>query len=147
LDLAHALKRGDLKVVLRMALATVRRGFRFSVVGVICTAASYGVFVMAVRFIHFEVANLIAWAASVGLGFLLNRRVTYRLTGPEGLPRQFGLFVTGSLGQLLLSSTGYAVFIGGLHFKPTPAFVCTTLFTAAYMFTYLELIAFRKTRG
>lgn len=130
-----------------MTLATVRRGFRFSVVGVICTAASYGVFVLATRFVHFEVANLIAWAASVGLGFVLNRTVTYRLRGREGLPLQFGLFVTGSLGQLVVSAIGYAVFIGMLHFGPTLAFVCTTLFTAAYMFVYLESVAFRKARS
>jgi putative flippase GtrA len=127
--------------------STARRGFRFSVVGLICTAVSYGVFVLAARFVHFEIANMVAWTATVCLSFLLNRGVTYRLRGRNGLPLQFGLFVAGSLGQLLVSSIGYALFMGVLHFKPTLAFVCTTLFTASYMFAYLEYVAFRKARG
>ena len=41
----------------------------------------------------------------------------------------------------------FAVFIGMLHLKTTPAFLCTTVFTAGFMFLYLEGVAFRKARG
>jgi putative flippase GtrA len=120
----------------------IGRGIRFTTVGVLCTVIGYVVFVSLTKVVHYEIANVGAWASGVGVGFLLNRYVTYKIRGPDGLPMQFGLFVLGSLGQLVVSSLGYAILISGFHLGPTPAYVLNLVFTASYMFAYLESVAF-----
>lgn len=125
-----------------MAKAIILRGVRFSAVGVACTAVSYTVFLLVSPHLQFELANVASWAAGIGLGFVLNRFVTYRIRGRDGLPLQFGLFVVGSLGQLIVSSIGYAVLMGLLRTPSWLAFPICMVFTAAYMFAYHEAITF-----
>ena len=123
----------------------VSRAFRFSLVGVICTALAYVIFAPLVYVgVPYLVANVIAWAVTSGVGFGLNRYVTFRLRGPERLPLQFGLFVAGSLSQLVVASVGYWLLMSLLHLGPTVAFVINLLLTSGFMFLYLNVVAFRQ---
>ena len=118
----------------------ISRAIRFGIVGLICAGFAYLIFIGAERAgLHYLAANTLAWGASVGLGFLLNRRFTFAPSGSRR-PAQFALFVAGSLGQLLLSSLGLAFLIGVLHFGSTPAFVLNTGVLAVLNFLYLHFV-------
>lgn len=120
------------------------RGMRFSFAGAICTLVGGIVFVVSARFVHYQAANVASWASGVALGFAMNRRFTYGIIGPEALNAQLAIFFIGSLGQLALSSLGYALLIGRFHLAPVVAFIMNLIFTATYMFAYLELLTFRR---
>lgn len=118
----------------------ISRAIRFGIVGLICAGFAYLIFIGAERAgLHYLAANTLAWGASVGLGFLLNRWFTFAQRG-AGAPVQFALFVAGSLGQLLLSSLGLAVLIGVLHLGSTVAFVLNTAVLAALNYIYLHFV-------
>ena len=127
----------------RASRALVLRGIRFSMVGAVSTLISYVVFISLAKVVHYQVANVASWGAGLGVGFILNRRITYGIRGAGGLPRHMALFAAGSVGQLAVSAIGYAVLIGGFHLNTTLAFAVNLLLTASYMFAYLESIAFR----
>lgn len=126
-----------------MKQAVVRRGVKFSVVGLLCTAISYGVFVALSRVAHYELANVGAWVSGVGVSFICNRALTYGVRTRERLPQQTALFVAGSLGQLLISALGFWVTMGLLHLPAWGAYPVCLVFTSAYMFAYLEAVVFR----
>ncbi len=120
--------------------AVISRAIRFGIVGVTCAGFAYLVFIGAERAgLHYLAANGLAWGASVGLGFLLNRRFTFARRG-TGAPTQFALFVAGSLGQLLLSSLGLALLIGVLRLGSTTAFVLNTGVLATLNYFYLHFV-------
>lgn len=114
--------------------------------GVLCTAASYGAFVGLSSVVHPQIANVMTWVLGLGLGFALNRRITYRISGPEGRGEQFARFVLGSFGQLLVSAFGFWVLMSVLKLPAWLAFPICLAFTSAYMFAYLESIAFRDVK-
>ena len=116
---------------------------RFVVVGGLCTLVAYAVFVSLVPRVHYQAANVIAWACSVGVGFLLNRYFTFRISSRDKIWRHLMLFIYGSLGQLALSSALYGVFLGWMELSTTLAFVLTTGVGAVLMFAWLKLVTFR----
>ena len=122
----------------------ISRAVRFGIVGLICAGLAYVIFIAAERAgLHYLAANGLAWGASVGLGFLLNRRFTFTRRG-AGAPLQFVLFVAGSFGQLGLSSLGLAFMIGGLHFGSTPAFLLNSVVLAVLNYLYLHFVFGRR---
>lgn len=126
-----------------MTRALLRRGVRFSVVGLLCSAISFGVFLALSRATHYEVANAGAWASGMGVSFVCNRVLTYGVRTRRRLPQQTALFIAGSLGQLLVSSLGYWILIGLLHLPAWAAYPICLVFTSAYMFAYMEAVVFR----
>lgn len=116
---------------------------RFGIVGLLCTALAYGVFILLAPRMHYQLANLLAWGSSVGLGFILNRFITFRVRTRDNILKHFGLFAVGSLSQLALSSLIYAMLIGGMHLPPPIAFLINTAATATLMFGWLKLVTFR----
>ena len=128
----------------RMQRALMGRGARFSLVGLLCTAASYGAFVGLTPLVGYGAANVMAWAAGFLLSFALNRGFTYRIRGSHRSREQFGLFLLGSAAQLGIASAGYWLLIGRLHMNTSAAFAINLVFTAAFMFAYMECVAFGR---
>jgi len=125
----------------------ISRLLRFGLSGALTTAVAYVIFIGLIEGLHwhYAVATIMAWIASVGVGFKLNRRFTFRIRGgPQG--RQFLLFLTGALLQLCLSLGCNAVLIGWQRLNPSLAFVLNLMVTTSFSFLYLNLVAFRAAR-
>lgn len=125
--------------------AIIGRALRFAVVGGFCAGLAYVVFILGVRLgLHYLAANGVSWLVSVGVGFLLNRAVTFRVRGCGRWLRQMVMFVAGSFGQLVLSTAGLALLMGLLKLGPTLAWVVNTGFWAVVMFLYLHVVFPRR---
>jgi putative flippase GtrA len=123
----------------------VRRIVHFVLIGLLSTAVSYLVFIALIRLgLHYALASVASWAAGLAVGFVLNRRFTFGITGPERRTRDFGLYVIGALLQLLLGLTGYAITIGRLGLNPTLAFAINLPITTAFSFLFLRFVTFRR---
>ena len=116
---------------------------RFGASGLVTTGVNGAIFIPLSHPIGYAPAAVTAWVISVAVGFQLNRRFTFRLSGREGRNRQLVLFVAGALAQLLLSLASYALLIGRLHMPATPAFAMTLIVTTAFSFIVMNLIVFR----
>jgi putative flippase GtrA len=124
----------------------IGRAARFGVSGLITTGISGGIFIPLSGRIGYAAAAALAWAVSVGVGFFLNRRFTFGVTGAEGRSRHLMLFVMTAGLQFLLSEASYAVLIGRLHLASAIAFGLTLVLTTAFSFTLLNLVVFRRAR-
>ncbi len=124
---------------------TMTRLIRFGFTGALTTALSYVGFIGLIRLgIYYELASVVSWALGLVLGFSLNRRFTFGISGAERRTRDFSLYLVGSLLQLGLGLAGYAVLIGRLGLAATPAFVVNTAATAAFNFLFLWFVTFRR---
>ena len=118
---------------------------RFGLTGVLTTALSYGVFIGLIRLgAYYEVASVASWALGLALGFAINRRFTFGISGADSRKRDLLLYVAGSLLQLGLGLAGYALLIGRLGLGATPAFVLNTAVTASFNFLFLRFVTFRR---
>ena len=105
---------------------------RFGLVGGAITAAVYLLFVSLVHAgVDYRLASTAGWALGVAMGYLLNKRITFRLRSGATV-REVAAFLAGYGVQLALGLLGYTILIGRLHLDPTPAFVLNTAFTAAF---------------
>jgi putative flippase GtrA len=125
----------------------IGRAARFVISGLITTGISGGIFIPLSGRIGYVAAAALAWVVSVGVGFVLNRRFTFGLTGSEGRSRHLMLFVMTAGLQFLLSEASYAVLMGRLHLPPTIAFGLTLVLTTTFSFTLLNLVVFRVVRA
>jgi putative flippase GtrA len=121
------------------------RLLRFGLTGALTTGIAYVVFVgLIAAGVQYLLASAAAWAASLGVGFAINRRFTFGIVGPESRRKDFGLYVTGALLQLALGMAGYAILIGRIGLDPTPAFICNLVLTTTFSFLFLRFITFRR---
>jgi putative flippase GtrA len=121
------------------------RLIRFGLTGVLTTALSYIGFIGLIRLgAYYEVASVASWAMGLVLGFTINRRFTFGVSGAERRRRDFSLYVVGSLLQLCLGLAAYALLIGRLGLDATPAFVLSTAMTASFNFLFLRFVTFRR---
>ncbi|MGH6987932.1 MAG: GtrA family protein [Caulobacteraceae bacterium] len=112
--------------------------------GALCTIISFVVFVLAANAFNYLVAGVLSWIAGIGVGFALNRRLTFGISGSGALRRHVTLFVAGSLAQFALALSVYWLLIGKLHLTPAAAFCINLLVNAGVMFAYLSLVVFRR---
>jgi len=118
--------------------------FRFVVSGLVATLVSYFSFMaLLAAGYHYAISGIGSWLCSVGVGFAMNRRFTFQISGSSGRGRHFRLFIVGAVLQLLLALAGYAALIGGLGLKPTLAFCINLLMTTAFSFAFMNLVTFR----
>jgi len=122
----------------------LQRGLKFLVAGGLTTGVSYVCFILLLRVMHYAPATVLAWAAGLGIGFALNRRHTFGISGPERRGRHFALYVVGALLQLALGLAGYAILMGRMGMDPTPAFILNTGINASFGFAFQNLVTFRK---
>ena len=119
----------------------VGRLIKFGFVGTFCAGVSYAVFIAGVKLgLHYLAANALSWIAGVGLGFVLNRAITFQMPDWAHWGRQLAMFMTGSFAQLVLSTLGLAFLMGVLGLGATPAWLLNTGFWAAAMFLYLHVV-------
>ena len=116
---------------------------RFLLTGLTTTAVAYGVFMAAAMVLHYAMASLTAWIVSVPLGFLLNRRFTFRISDRKDRIAQFLKFAAGATLQLALNELCLFVFIGQFGLSKSLAFGLTLVVTASTNFLYLRQFAFR----
>lgn len=125
-----------------MAAPIIGRVVRFGLVGLLTTALSYAVFVTAIHLgVHYLLASALAWASGVGLSFVLNKRFTFAVRTRADL-REAASFLAGYVLQLIVGTAGYAVLIGGLGLKPTPAFAVNLVITSGFSFLYMQTLVF-----
>jgi putative flippase GtrA len=135
----------------------LKRLIRFGLTGLLTTAIAYVVFIGLERLgahylpaglvklgVHYQLATVVAWAAALTVGFVVNRRFTFGIVGRERGKRDFGLYVVGAVLQLLLSMAGYALLIGQLHLAPTPAFAVNLVATTTFNYLFLRFVTFRR---
>ncbi|HEY8566784.1 MAG TPA: GtrA family protein [Beijerinckiaceae bacterium] len=124
------------------------QGLRFLGVGGVTTAASFGIFVaLDAAGLHYLLASVIAWAATLVLSYGLNKVVTFRQPS-RAEPREFAAFTAGAVLQLGLASVGYAVLMGVFGLAAAPAFAVNLALTASFSFAFMRLVVFvRPSQG
>jgi len=121
------------------------RLIRFGLTGALTTALSYVVFIGLIRLeVYYEAASAASWALGLVVGFVVNRRFTFGISGGDRRKRDFTLYIVGSLLQLGLGLSGYALLIGRFRLDPTPAFILNTAVTATFNFLFLRFVTFRR---
>jgi putative flippase GtrA len=134
---------------LRKALAIaekykdVRRIAHFGWVGALCTAVSAAIFLLASRWIHYQAANVLAWACGVAVGFTLNRRITFQIRGGAGVVRQAAMFLLGSGGQLLVSTLCYWWLVEQARLSLLVALPINIAVTSLVTYSWMRVVVFR----
>lgn len=121
-----------------------RRLAAFLTTGAVATAITFAIFILLEPHVGWLPAAAAAWAPSVIVAFLLNRRFTFGIKDRARIEQQFGLYLAGAFSQLGLSFAGYFVLMDVLHFAATPAFFINLVFTTAFSFGYMSLVAFAR---
>ena len=112
--------------------------------GGLTTAVSYVIWILLLRPVGYPIATALGWIAAVALGFVINRRFTFGIAGPERRAADFGLFVVGAIGQLAIGEACYYVTIGRLAMAPTLAFLITLALNTSFGFLFLNFVTFRR---
>jgi putative flippase GtrA len=121
------------------------RLIRFGLTGALTTALSYIGFIGLIRLgVYYEAASVVSWGLGLFVGFTINRRFTFGISGADRRRRDFSLYLVGSLLQLGIGLTGYALLIGRLGLDATPAFILNTAVTASFNFLFLRFVTFRR---
>lgn len=120
------------------------RMVKFGLTGIAGAGIAYVLFIVCLRFMNYVPATVIAWAASIGFGFLTNRRLTFGIRGRERRSQQALLYTVGATLQLGLALMVYAWLLGRLHWAATPAYVVNTAVTATFGFAFQSLATFRR---
>lgn len=128
----------------------VRQLIRFTGVGIVCTAASLGLYALLRPLLGPQLANAAALVATSFLNTALNRRLTFKITGQRRMARDHlnGLIVIA----VALVITGSS--LGVLHWLKPEASVADELWTTtlsgflatAVRFTMLRHWIFRRAR-
>jgi len=122
----------------------LQRAVKFGLAGALATGVAYLTFMLLLKVMHYLPAGALSWAASVCVGFAVNRRFTFGISGSQGRKREFALFMIGAGLQLLIALAGYAVLIGHLKIAPTPAFLLNLILTTTFSFAFSSLVTFRR---
>ncbi|HTX49814.1 MAG TPA: GtrA family protein [Caulobacteraceae bacterium] len=123
----------------------MNRLLRFGLTGLLTTAIAYVVMAGLMRVgVFYLVAATASWAASLCVGFAINRRFTFQIRGAAQSKRDFGFYVLGAVLQLLVGWAGYGVLIGELHLRVTPAFAINLVFTTGFSFLFMRFVTFRR---
>lgn len=121
------------------------RLIRFGVTGALTTALAYAVFVGLIGLgVFYETACVASWAAGLFVGFTVNRRFTFGVSGAPRRGRDALFYLAGALLQLALGLGGYALLFGRLHLDKSPAFVINTAIAATFNFLFQRFVTFRR---
>jgi putative flippase GtrA len=123
---------------------SLQRILAFLATGLVATAISYAIFIPLEPRLGWLPAAGAAWAPSVIVAFLLNRRLTFGIRGRARIERQFGLYAVGAFSQLGLSFAGYFVLIEVLGLAAAPAFFTNLILTTAFSYAFMSLVTFAR---
>jgi putative flippase GtrA len=129
-----------------MNRAMLQRLLRFVMTGGLTTAVAYVTWMLLLNVVTYPFATALAWIVAVAIGFVVNRRFTFGIAGPERRAADFGLFLVGALGQLVIGEVGYYVTIGRLGMAPTGAFLINLVLNTTFSFLFLNFVTFRRAR-
>jgi putative flippase GtrA len=129
-----------------MNRAMLQRVLRFIMTGGLTTAVAYVSWMLLLNVMSYPIATALAWMVAVALGFVVNRRFTFGIAGPERRAADFGLFLIGALGQLVIGEVGYYVTLGRLGMAPTWAFLINLVLNTTFSFLFLNFVTFRRAR-
>ena len=125
----------------------VLRAARFVVVGALTTGVAYVTFMLFLKVTNYLLAASGSWVITVGVGFVLNRRFTFGLQGPDGAARHLTLYIVCAALQYVLTMVGYYVMIGVMRLDATLAFAINLVLASTFSFTFLNLVTFKAKRG
>jgi putative flippase GtrA len=120
------------------------RALRYLVSGGVTTLVAYIATILLLRIMNYVPATVFAWVATVAVGFTLNRRFTFGITGANRRAKDLGLFVIGALLQLCMTIAGYSITLGRMDLDPSLAFAINLALTTAFGFAFLNLVTFRR---
>jgi putative flippase GtrA len=116
------------------------------VTGGLTTAVAYVTWILLLKIVSYPIATALAWLLAVGFGFVVNRRYTFGISGPEKRAVDSSLFLVGALGQLLIGEVGYYVTIGRLGMAPSLAFLINLVLNTSFGFVFHNFVTFRRAR-
>jgi putative flippase GtrA len=122
----------------------LRRAFNFGVAGAIATAITYLGFIGLLTVTNYLLAATGSWILGIACGFVLNRRLTFGISGPTGRGKHLALFILGAVLQYGLAIAGYAVLLGRLQLNPSLAFIINLAVTTSFSFAFQNLVVFRR---
>jgi len=115
---------------------------RFSMVGAVVTALNYALFLIQLHFgVPYMTALIIGWVICVVISFLLNRRLTFLVSG-SGSAREMSGYIMASLFQLALALAGYVVLIDGLSIPPAVAYPINLVVVSVSNFVILRFLVY-----
>ncbi len=121
--------------------------FRFALVGGGITAAVYVAFQLLLHLGMDPVpASALCWLFGLGLGYVLNKRVTFELRRGATVA-EVATFLAGYGVQLLIGMGGYALLMKRWKLDATVSFVLVTGVTAAFSFLFMRFVVFRPQPG
>lgn len=121
------------------------RAVRFLFVGGLCAAITYLGYEAGLQLgVNYLVANAAGWLAGVAVGFVLNRRLTFGVSGGEHVGTQSVQYVLGQAFQLTGTTITLGVLVRGLHFGPRIAFVLNTGLWAVWSFAWMHFVFRRR---
>lgn len=121
-----------------------QRVVKFGLTGVLTTAIAYTSFMLLLKVMHYVPAMAITWVLSLSTGFVINRRFTFGIQGPQRRGRELVLYMIGSGLQLLLAMVCYGALTERVGLAPTPAFFVNLVVTTTFSFVFMSLVAFRR---
>ena len=120
---------------------------RFAFVGGGVTAAVYLAFRLLLRAGLDPVpASALCWLMGLGLGYVLNKRITFELRRDASVA-EVATFLAGYGLQLVIGMAGYALLMKRWHVDATVSFMLVTGVTAAFSFLFMRFVVFRTARG
>jgi putative flippase GtrA len=123
-------------------LGIARQAVAFALIGGALTAlGSSLVYALLLAGWRYDAANATAWAASVLLGFVAHRGVTFQLKGPATLAEGACFLLTAFL-RLALSTAGLGLLLDGLNVPPGPAVLLTTAAVSLLSFVAMRRFVF-----
>jgi putative flippase GtrA len=121
------------------------RAVRFLLVGGLCAAITYLGYEAGLRLgVNYLLANAAGWLAGVVVGFVLNRRLTFGVSGGGHVAAQSVQYVLGQALQLAGTTITLGVLVSGLHLGPRVAFVLNTGFWAIWSFAWMHFVFRRR---
>jgi putative flippase GtrA len=122
----------------------LQRAVRYLLTGGFTTLVAYATTMLFLHLMNYIVATALAWAITVCVGFVLNRRFTFGIVGSDRRGRDFAFFVIGAAAQLAITIFGYSITLGRLKLDPTLAFAINLVATTAFGFAFISLVTFRR---
>jgi putative flippase GtrA len=115
---------------------------RFGLVGACVTAFNYGFFLAILQCgYQYMTALLVSWVFSVVLGFVLNRRITFRAAGRVS-PKELSAYLMAVAFQLALALVGFTILVEVCSLSPAIAYPVNVVIVSLSNFLILRFLVY-----
>ena len=120
------------------------RALKFGAVGIANTALDVGLFSVLTLVVGIQApaANVVSYSSGIALSFALNRAWTFRDRNRQRPWQRLGLFATGNLVGLALSTAVVASLVR--TWGPLPAKAVSVGFTFAWNYFFANFVVFKR---